>query len=69
MPTRRRQVNLGLSESQFRVLEALRFLNGNSSNAEVLLPLVSSYLDERASDPEVQDLLQRRATGELPEAQ
>jgi hypothetical protein len=69
MPTRRRQVNLGLSEDQFRVLEALRFLNGKSSNAEVLLPLVTSYLDEHASDPEVRDLLQRRATGELPEAQ
>ena len=64
---RRYQVNLSLSESDFRVLEALAFLQAKRSKAEVLLPLVAAYLDEHAHDPEVRALLQRRqeALGQL----
>jgi hypothetical protein len=69
--TQRRQVNLRLSESQFRVLEALAVLN-RCSKAEVLLPLVSSFLEQHAHDPDVleaQELLQRRETDALPETE
>ena len=50
------QVNLRLSESHFRVLAALAYLSG-STKAAVLSPVVNSYLEEHANDPQVLEAL------------
>jgi hypothetical protein len=71
MPQRSRQVNLRLSESQFRVLEALAVLQ-RRPRAEVLRLPVSSFLEKHADDPDVQEvmeLLRARETENPQDAQ
>lgn len=51
------QVNLRLSESHYRVLEALALLR-ESPKAAVLLPVVNTYLEEEANDPAVLEAME-----------
>jgi hypothetical protein len=56
---RRWQVNLELSEDEFRVLETLAFIQ-ERPKSQVLLPLVKEYLNQQKDSPEVQEVLQGR---------
>jgi hypothetical protein len=53
------QVNIRLDASDADVLAAVAFLNGCSA-AEVLRPLIASYLDEQRTDPQVQAAIRAR---------
>jgi hypothetical protein len=53
------QVNIRLDASDADVLAALAFLN-DCSAAEVLRPLIASYLDGQRKSPEVQAAIRAR---------
>lgn len=65
---RQPQANVRLTAAEQDVVRALAFLDGTSAS-EVLRPAVSSYLLQRAEEPEVKEALavlkrRRKRTGE-----
>jgi hypothetical protein len=57
----KKQVNVRLEKETVEVLEAVMFLEGQGSLQEVIAPLVENYAGERAGEPAVRDMLDRRA--------